>query len=78
MRLAAANQQARNQQVAVAKQEVKAKEVPELVDPAETQMLTYNNVYRVLAKVQNPNWSHAIEECTRSKRRPNSTHIVEL
>jgi|APAra0007618328_1042625.scaffolds.fasta_scaffold15385_1 hypothetical protein len=43
MRLAAANQQALNQQVAVAKQEVKAKEVPELVDPAETQMTTYNN-----------------------------------
>lgn len=31
-RLAAANQLALNQQVAVAKQEVKAKEVPELVD----------------------------------------------
>ena len=55
MRLAAANQQALNQQVAVAKQEVKAKEVPELVDPAETQMTTYNNVSHVLAKVQNPN-----------------------
>lgn len=75
MRHAAVNQQALNQQAAVAKQEVKAKEVPELVDPAETQMTTDNNVCHVLAKLQHPNWSYA---STRSKKSSNCTHIVKL